>query len=1069
MNEQERSELERLKQRQARLEQELAVFATELNVLEQRLSRPPEAAGQDTSEARGQKPESGRHSPAELTTRPLCWTNHPSEAGGHGPVVMPTESPSQVQRPAPKTISITPPSIPPVIPPVPLVARTSVQPETVGPKAVPVAAVPRVRLRVEVGEKNLLKGHCQSCGGHLEFMAGTVGDAILCPHCGESTVLSTAGGPIPVPPPVAKAALAASGPSASSRPAWDRGMGKPGPAEQESFEMRLGTYWLVRIGIVIILTALVFFGNLAYQNIISKLGPGGKVSLLYLASAALLAAGGWWQRKAAKESLKNYAHVLFAGGLAAVYFTTYAAHYNEHLKVIPNQTLAGALLLVWAGFMAWIADRKKSEVLALFAVGLAYYTSIITRVGMFTLYSNLVLTATAVLFLVRNRWATLSFASLVATYAAYAFWRFFDGSAWHWASPAEGLWTGTYFLMSYWLVFTAAVFLSKDQKFARENRAAFLTLNNGAFFTGFLLTMLQVQHGGFWKFSLTYGSVLLVLAEVARRVLAAEPLAKNAYLTQGLLLVTVGIISNPHLAGLQLALVLATESVILLITGQQRKNLVLLAGAYITAGLAVGWGVDGMRQFDRQGLWLGVGLGGLMMVNTFLAHRQAEAASRVMLRPQPAYFTVLALLVWLIAVWGNTTRAHFPLMLAAVALPLTLSIYVLRVREVTLLSQMYMFLAQLAWVVNAFDASQSPPWWDPALIIAISLGLSHWWQKQEVIDVSSEIGRFWQGLYALAIIGLLYGWLGPRSDSPSWLAVASLLAVGITAYGVFTRAWLLAACGQIFMLVSSVQFVLQLWQGKPHWHWPLAPIAALALLSFGTIKWFERKPDASGRVSQPLLQIAMLYRWVALVMSICWVCEYIPERERIWLLALLGLWVFVWAGWRQNQEALFFGAAYTVVALTLFWLPLLEASRVYWPNLMVILILLGQRQFARRLPERYPLEPEVHAAVIIVGGLSLWRFLSLWVLEQQPGGFYLTASWSLLALGLFTAGIVLRERMYRWLGLGILACALGRVMIIDVWRLETIYRILSLMALGIVLLVLGFIYNKYQEKLREWL
>ena len=78
--------------------------------------------------------------------------------------------------------------------------------------------------------------------------------------------------------------------------------------------MRLGTYWLVRIGIVMVLTALVFFGNLAYQNFISKLGPGGKVALLYLASAGLLVAGGWWQRKAAKESLKNYAQVLFAGG-----------------------------------------------------------------------------------------------------------------------------------------------------------------------------------------------------------------------------------------------------------------------------------------------------------------------------------------------------------------------------------------------------------------------------------------------------------------------------------------------------------------------------------------------------------------------------------------------------------------------------------------------------------------------------------------------------------------------------------------------------------------------------------
>jgi uncharacterized membrane protein len=72
-------------------------------------------------------------------------------------------------------------------------------------------------------------------------------------------------------------------------------------------------------------------------------------------------------------------------------------------------------------------------------------------------------------------------------------------------------------------------------------------------------------------------------------------------------------------------------------------------------------------------------------------------------------------------------------------------------------------------------------------------------------------------------------------------------------------------------------------------------------------------------------------------------------------------------------------------------------------------------------------------------------------------------------LALFTAGMVMRERMYRWIGLGILACALGRVFIFDVWKLETLYRILSFLALGVVLLVVGFIYSKYQEKIREWL
>jgi uncharacterized membrane protein len=840
------------------------------------------------------------------------------------------------------------------------------------------------------------------------------------------------------------------------------------PAEARSLEMRVGTYWLVRIGIVMVLTGLVFFGNLAYQNYIRQLGPAGKVTLLYLASAILLGAGAWWQRKVVKESLKNYAQVLFAGGLAAVYFTTYAAHYNEHLRVIQNPLVDGVLLLAWAGFMVWVADRRKSEVLALFAVGLAYYSSIITRVGSFTLYSNLVLTAAAVFFLVRNRWATLSFGSLVATYAAYAFWRFFDGSAWHWASPEEGLWTGVYFLASYWLLFTAAVFLSRDEKFAGQPRAGFLTLNNGAFFSMFLLTMLQVRHGGFWKFSLCYGSVLLVLAELARRVLATEPLAKNFYLTQGLLLVTLGLISHPKLAGLQLALVLAAESVVLLMLGQARKDLLLQAGAYIVAALAVGWGMDGLRQFEPNGLWLGMALGALMLANTLLAHRDTVPIGPAPLRPQVGYFTALALAIWLVATWDNTTREHFPVVLAAEGLLLTFSIYLLRVREITLLAQGYLLLAQLAWFAGEAGAMRSPPWWNPVLLIAITLGLSHWWQRQKTLELGPPVGLLLQGVYALAIVGVLYFWLGAKVEAPAWLVLTSLLGVGLTAYGVLTRAWFLAACGQIFVLVSGAQFARQLWEAKPAWPLPLAPIAALGLLSFGTVNWFARKPGAEPRVREPLLQIALLYRWAALGMSIGWVYEYIPARERIWALMLLGLLAFLWAGWRRNREALLFSAAFTLTGLVSFWLPRQESLTLYWPNPVAILALLAQQRIAKRAPDRYGLDARAHAGIIILGGFSLWLYVWRWVVENA-GGFYLTASWSILALALFTAGIVLRERMYRWLGLGVLACALGRVVIFDVWKLETPYRILSFMALGVVLLVLGFIYSKYQEKIREWL
>jgi len=37
-----------------------------------------------------------------------------------------------------------------------------------------------------------LKGQCQACGGHIEFLAEAVGTNIACPHCGKSTELMLA-------------------------------------------------------------------------------------------------------------------------------------------------------------------------------------------------------------------------------------------------------------------------------------------------------------------------------------------------------------------------------------------------------------------------------------------------------------------------------------------------------------------------------------------------------------------------------------------------------------------------------------------------------------------------------------------------------------------------------------------------------------------------------------------------------------------------------------------------------------------------------------------------------------
>jgi len=725
--------------------------------------------------------------------------------------------------------------------------------------------------------------------------------------------------------------------------------------EKTSFEMRLGTFWLVRIGMVMLMAAFGFFVNYAYHNIVGRLGPGGKISLLYLASGLLLGAGAWWQRRNVKESLKHYAQVLFAGGLAAVYFTTYAAHYAPPVRVIPSMMLDGTLLLAWAGVIAWIADRRKSEVMALFAVGLAFFTSVITRVGEFTLYSNLILTITAVVFLVRNRWAGLSFASLAASYAGYAFWRFLHEDGWRWATPDENLRLGAGFLVGYWLVFTVATFLAKSDKLAGPRRALFLTLNNGVPFVLFLLTMLQVHTGGFWKVSLGYGAVLLGLGALAKKFLPTDPLAKNAYFTQGLLLVTLGFIAK--FTGLQLALILGAESVVLYVPGAQLRKPVLKFFAYASAVLATAWCVANMTAFDDRGLWPAVALGGLLAFNACWAHRMDRDHPQP-LRAEPSAFTLLAFVAWLAATWFNATASQLPLVLATEAVALTISIYVLRVREITLLGQCFLLFAQLAWLFNLLTLT--PPWWNPLAIIVATIGLSYWWQRQKVVAISPN---------------------------------------GFAGY-------------------SSL--------------------------------------------------FARIYRWLALAMSLLWINDYVPERQHAWVCMLAAAAVLALALRRASREALLAAAIYAAASLARLWWGDDLMMDLYWPNWLSLLALLAMQQLLRRQAARLPLDENTHGAVVFLGGVSLWRFLSCWA-AQFGGGVSMTMTWAGFAVAVFAAGIFLRDRFYRWFGLGVLAAAVGRVVLVDVWNQQTIYRVLTFLALGLALLLVGFIYNKYQEKIRRWL
>src|SRR5690606_8016559 len=102
----------------------------------------------------------------------------------------------------------------------------------------------------------------------------------------------------PEPPKIRIAATPATG--MTSSPAMPRpeavatrntGDTDPEGGRETSFELRLGRVWLVRFGMVLLVTGLVFLGNHAYQNWIRELSAGVRLAALYAGSLILASAG----------------------------------------------------------------------------------------------------------------------------------------------------------------------------------------------------------------------------------------------------------------------------------------------------------------------------------------------------------------------------------------------------------------------------------------------------------------------------------------------------------------------------------------------------------------------------------------------------------------------------------------------------------------------------------------------------------------------------------------------------------------------------------------------------------
>lgn len=139
----------------------------------------------------------------------------------------------------------------------------------------------------------------------------------------------------------------------------------------------------------------------------------------------------------------------------------------------------------------------------------------------------------------------------------------------------------------------------------------------------------------------------------------------------------------------------------------------------------------------------------------------------------------------------------------------------------------------------------------------------------------------------------------------------------------------------------------------------------------------------------------------------------------------------------------------------------------------IVLVLVALGLIWRMLP----VEKRAEAASMLVGvaavlGVYLASLLVVDVAGAHPhhttqtSQLALSAFWAVLGFGSLVAGLVRELKPLRLTGLGLLALAVGKVFIVDLAQLESIWRVASFLALGLLLLAGAFAYQRLRTGLR---
>jgi hypothetical protein len=794
------------------------------------------------------------------------------------------------------------------------------------------------------------------------------------------------------------------------------------------WEQLIGGNLLNKLGALVLVIGIALFLSYSFAS----MGPAGRAFTGLGISASLLAAGIALE---CSERYRLFSRGIVASGWAALYFTAYAMHALPAAQIIESPLLGTALMVAVAVGMVLHSLRYKVQSLTALSYGCIFAALALSSLNTFVPISLIPLAASMLYLARRFNWHAMAPFAAAATYGVFL------------TRPASGASLASIesTLVLFWLLFEAFDLLRIHARAeATPFHHALFGINALAGIGASAVLWYRMAPDSMWLFSAGAAALYLISTWI-RFALGGETyyefsLSISAVLT--------GLAVVARVPGLWGSVGMMIEAEVLFLAALRLRMPVakLLSWvAFVATGRQI---VDGWWAYSETALIGGVQvydvtpplliLAGLFLLNRYLSKEEP-------------YWSYLASALFALVI-GIESELRF-LGTAWLALAALLFEFGLRKSLAEFRYQSY-GLAILAAAATTFAQLERPdgPVWllaiGTAYFFAQAIRATQWlptldWREQRAIRFGASSGTS-------LLLSLLIHRVTPEPYEGLALLGGSMLLLEFALRGrpaeLLRPAWTMNAVALFGLLSTHASGI-----GKHPEPAVWISFSGAALAYASVMLRFLRGTSPAHMLTR-LASALLTAGFAMLTLSMVLPDLYVPIAFALAANIFIELGLFAEAMDLNLLGRCISGAS--ILALLAF------APAEVWPRVAVSFAVAGF-QYAIHFRLRRMESHFIHgciAALIVAATLF-----------HEVSGGMLTLSWSLEGIALLAFGFVARDRWLRLPGLGLLLLCIGKLFFYDLRNLDTLYRILSFIGLGLILLGVSWIYTRFKEQLQKLL